>query len=421
MKAKITGIARILVGTLFIISGLIKANDTMGFAFKLEEYFASDVLNWPLFSPIAWELALIICIVEIVLGVALLAGRKVKLTLWSLLIMIVFFTFLTFYSAYFNKVTDCGCFGDAIKLTPWESFSKDVVLLILILILMWGEKTIEVGNKSQQLIRYGVSLVLLALFSMIQLKWAFPILFTGVVYLLMYLIEDRVQSASKAWIMAGVAAVISAAFAMHTYYHLPIRDYRPYAIDKSIREGMVPIKEDVREFVFVYKNNETGEELELTTEQLSGFDYSTHTYVDRIDKIIQEGIPAPVHDFVLETYMDKEDVTEAILSEPAIIIAIMYDLEKTRGEAQAELNELNQAASEAGIPMVGLSASIYEQVDEYRHMHQVMYPIYNGDGTMLKTIIRSNPGIIVLSNGTVKGKWHWFDMPNINDIKESLK
>ena len=121
-----------------IISGLIKLNDPVGFSFKLEEYFSQGVLDLPVFEPYALAISIIVVIVEVLLGIALLIGFKPKLTVWSLLLMIVFFTFLTFYSAYFNKVTDCGCFGDAVKLTPWESFTKDIILLVLIVILFAG-------------------------------------------------------------------------------------------------------------------------------------------------------------------------------------------------------------------------------------------------------------------------------------------
>ena len=120
----LTLISRLLVGLLFIVSGLIKANDALGFSYKLEEYFSSGVLNMEFLIPYSFLLAAGICVAEIVLGVMVLIGARPKFTSFSLLGMIVFFTFLTFYSAYFNKVTDCGCFGDAIKLTPWESFGK---------------------------------------------------------------------------------------------------------------------------------------------------------------------------------------------------------------------------------------------------------------------------------------------------------
>lgn len=148
MKNIITQFSRIFVGILFIISGLIKLNDPVGFSYKLAEYFSVSVLNIPFFEPYALAIAVFLVIVEVVLGVMLLVGYKPKFTVWSLLLMVVFFTFLTFYSAYFNKVTDCGCFGDALKLTPWGSFTKDVILLVFILILFFNIKLIQPFLKS---------------------------------------------------------------------------------------------------------------------------------------------------------------------------------------------------------------------------------------------------------------------------------
>ncbi|MEO8934393.1 MAG: DoxX family protein, partial [Xanthomarina sp.] len=139
----IVNISRVLVGVLFIISGFVKLNDPLGFSYKLQEYFSVDVLNIPFLEPYALIISVFVVIFEVILGVFLLIGYKPKFTVWSLLGMIVFFTFLTFYSAYFEKVKDCGCFGDAIPLTPWESFTKDVILLVLILILFLGIKYIK--------------------------------------------------------------------------------------------------------------------------------------------------------------------------------------------------------------------------------------------------------------------------------------
>ena len=135
MKNILTQFSRLFVGILFIISGLIKLNDPVGFSYKLAEYFSAPVFNMPFLEPFALAIALFLVILEVILGVLLLIGYKTKFTIWSLLILIVLFTFLTFYSAYFDVVKDCGCFGDALKLTPWLSFTKDVVLLFFILIL----------------------------------------------------------------------------------------------------------------------------------------------------------------------------------------------------------------------------------------------------------------------------------------------
>src|ERR1700743_3276749 len=126
-------IARILVGLLFIFSGLIKINDPLGFSYKLEEYF--EVFHITFLSSLAVGIAVLLCALEMVLGFALLIGVRAKQVAWGLLLLIIFFAFLTFYSAYFKVVQSCGCFGDAIPLTPWQSFSKDLVLLLLIIVL----------------------------------------------------------------------------------------------------------------------------------------------------------------------------------------------------------------------------------------------------------------------------------------------
>ena len=143
----ILGIARLLVGNLFIFSGLVKANDPLGFSYKLEEYFVEFGMDWGWLHEILVPLAALLCIVEIVLGVALLVGYQMKIVSWSLLIMIVFFTILTGASAIFEIVRSCGCFGDAIPLTPWESFYKDLILLVFILLIFFKQKEIKPYKK----------------------------------------------------------------------------------------------------------------------------------------------------------------------------------------------------------------------------------------------------------------------------------
>mgnify|MGYP003310763563 FL=1 len=151
----ITFIFRYFVGSLFIFSGLIKLNDPIGFSFKLEEYFGPTVFDIDFLIPLVLPMAIFIVIFEVVLGVFLILGYKKEFTIWSLLLMIIFFTFLTWYSAYFNKVTDCGCFGDAIKLTPWESFTKDVILLIMIAFLFFKKDLLKpLLNSSLETVSY---------------------------------------------------------------------------------------------------------------------------------------------------------------------------------------------------------------------------------------------------------------------------
>src|SRR3954471_22565934 len=141
MKNGLVWFCRITVGLLFIFSGFIKANDPLGFSYKLEEYFS--IFRMDFLNEFNVGIAILICIFEIFLGISLLLGVYRRFTVWLLLLMILFFTFLTFYSAYFNKMTNCGSFGDAISLTHWESFIKDFILLVLIIILFIGKDEIN--------------------------------------------------------------------------------------------------------------------------------------------------------------------------------------------------------------------------------------------------------------------------------------
>src|SRR5215213_3860970 len=153
MKKYIDQFSRFFVGGLFIFSGLIKLNDPIGTEIKMEEYFevfAQDFGSvFHYFIPWALEIGMIMIVLELALGVAILIYYRMTLTTWVLLALMVFFTFLTFYSAYFNKVTDCGCFGDAIKLTPWESFTKDIVLLVLIVVLLFTRRYLPAPAKGK--------------------------------------------------------------------------------------------------------------------------------------------------------------------------------------------------------------------------------------------------------------------------------
>ena len=357
----LTHISRILVGVLFIISGLIKLNDPVGFSFKLEEYFSEGVLNIGFLTPYALALAVILVIIEVVLGVMLLVGFKKKFTLWSLLLMIGFFTFLTFYSAYFNKVTDCGCFGDALKLTPWQSFSKDVVLLVLILILFFNRKYIG------------------------RLFKKFP-----------------------TYLIVGSSLVLCCLFAYYVLMHLPVVDFRAYKTGTNIREGMqIPegAPKSVYEMVFIYKVN--GVEKEFTDKELDKIPADAE-FVDRKDKLISEGYTPPIHDFSIE--LNGEDYTDAILDAPKLILLISYDLSKASDEGLGKLKEFADKAGPKGYKIIGMTASGPDLIAQKKKQHNLPFDYYFCDATTLKTIERANPSIVVLRNGTIVQKAHWNDL-----------
>lgn len=375
----ITQISRVLVGALFIFSGLVKLNDPVGFSYKLDEYFAPDVLNLPFLQPLALSLAIILVIVEVLVGVALIIGFWRKVTSWVLLLMIVFFTFLTFYSAYFNKVTDCGCFGDAIPLTPWESFGKDVVLTILVLIIFFNR------NYIQPFMRKG---------------------------------------ASSAIMLVSLGACV--ALAVHVLNHLPVIDFRPYAVGKSIPDGMKSAEElglQPTEYGTIYylRNTESGEISKVSSKAyVDDKWYERKEFEMLTDKtetvVLVEGYEPPVHDFVIS--LEDEDITDRVLSMPVVFIVISQKIEAADKKSFEAINEFAVEAAKSNYFTLGVCASLPSVVEEYRHELQTPFPFAVMDETTLKTIVRSNPGIVLLKHGRVAAKWHYNDLPGFEEVEK---
>ncbi|AKD02631.1 BT_3928 family protein [Pontibacter korlensis] len=354
----------LFVGVLFIFSGLIKINDPVGTAIKLEEYFevfSTDIA--PFFKnlePYSLFLSIFLSAAEIVLGVALLVRYQLKAVLWLLLIMIMFFTFLTFYSAYFNKVTDCGCFGDAIKLTPWESFTKDVVLLVMILVLLFTQKYLP------------------------------PIMRT-----------------SSGAIITIITAALSVVVGWYAYEHLPYIDFRAYKVGNNIPELMKP-SAPLR---YKYVMTKGGEEHEFEEYPMD----TTYTFKEMLAVNPEDG--PKVTDF--NVWNDEGDHTQEVLSGNKLLILVQNVLKADQQNFES-INELVKAAETAGITPLVITSSSSQDFGAFRHEVNLAAPYYFGDGTVLKTIIRSNPGLVLLQDGVVKGKWHHNDTPDIEEVKEAL-
>lgn len=360
MKNIIVQFSRIFVGLLFIISGLIKLNDPVGFSYKLGEYFGETVLNLPFFVPYSLALAVFIVIFETVLGFMLLIGFKPKFTIWSLLLMIVFFTFLTFYSAYFNKVTDCGCFGDALKLTPWQSFTKDVILLFFILILFLNIKLVK------------------------------P------------LFNANFRNA-----LVSLTVVLCGFMGYWVLNHLPLKDFRAYKVGTNIPKGMeIPegAPKTVVEMIFVYKVN--GVNKNFTEKDLMNLPEGA-TFVDRIDHIVSEGYKPPIHDFVMEK--DGSDYKDELLQEPKLLMFVAYDLSRSDKKGMQILENLNQKAKAKGYKVIAMTASSEGEIAKAKKEFGYTFDFYFCDGTALKTIERANPSIVLLKQGTIIQKVHYND------------
>ena len=355
----LVALARFIVGVLFIFSGFIKLNDPIGFSFKLEEYFSPSVLNLEFLAPFALIIAVSLVIIELVLGIMLLIGYLPKFTTWALLLMIIFFTFLTFYSAYFNKVTDCGCFGDAIPLTPWESFYKDVILFVLILLLFFKREYIT------------------PLFAKASHKW---IIF--------------------------VSFILCLGFAYYVLMHLPLMDFRAYKVGYNIEEKMT-VPEGAPEAVYDYKwkFNVGGEEKIFTTN--GSYPQVVGEFIGVETELVQEGYLPPIHDFAMER--EGKDFTAELLQEDKLILIVAYSLRRSEAKGLARMSKLAEEARAKGYKVIGLSASGKELKEEISEKYNLDFEFYFSDETALKTIIRSNPGIVKVERGTIKQKLHWSD------------
>jgi len=356
-------IARIFVGGLFIFSGFIKLNDPLGFSYKLEEYFGADVLNLEFLIPLALPMAVFIVIYELLLGVTLLIGFLPKFTKWSLLLMIVFFTFLTFYSAYFNKVTDCGCFGDAIPLTPWESFFKDVVLLILIVFLFANEKLIK------------------------------P------------LFDVKIQR-----LVFAISLTACGVFAYFVLHHLPLLDFRPYKIGVNIEESIqIPEDAEQAEYEYRWKFLVDGKEEIIST---SGtYPETTGEFIEVESILIKEGYEPPITDFGFNK--EGEDYTDELLSEERLLLIATYNLSKSDERGWKNLVEQIKKAQQKNYRVVALSASSGTEFEELFERYNVEFEYFFADETAIKTIVRSNPGVLVIKNAVIKQKHHWNDASNL--------
>ena len=360
----LTHIARILVAVTFIFSGFVKLVDPLGSAYKFQEYFGADVLNLEFLIPFALPFSIFLIITEIILGVKLLVGFKPKLIVWALSIMIIIFLFLTWYSAYYDKVTDCGCFGDAITLTPWETFYKNIVLVVLIAFLLINTKHIKpVFNKN---------------FAM--------------------------------WVSFASFFV----FLFITYYvliHLPIIDFRAYAVGKNIPDGMIlpeGAKPAVYEDTWIYNVN--GEDKEFTTEE-KPWNLEGATFVDRKTKLIEKGYEPPIHDFTMEK--DDVDFTDFLMQKEKLMLVVMYNLDKVDKQSLTKVKDISTRAMQEGYDVYAFSASNQTDYEIIKKEFDLDFDLLFCDETTLKTIVRANPGIVTLNKGTITGKWNANDADKV--------
>lgn len=373
--SKLVWFCRIFVGLLFIFSGLIKINDPLGFSYKLEEYF--EVFHLTFLSSFALSMAIVLCSLEIILGFALLIGVRAKSVAWGLLLLIIFFAFLTFYSAYFKVVQTCGCFGDAIPLTPWQSFSKDLVLLLLIIVIFINRKTIE------------------PLFS----KKTGDNLLIG-------------------------SAVVAVGIGLYTYNFMPVIDFLPYKVGASIPDAMkIPPGAKPDEFQITYnlKNKKTGETKVMTDkEYLSSNiwkDNSWEVIGTPENQLVKKGYEPPIKDLSIQDAQGNNYTNELLSNPYNSLIVVAYDLNHTNVEAIGKLNAIAaNLIHNFNTRTIMLTSNSAKDAEAFAKKNHLVMEIFYADEVPLKSMVRANPGVLLLKNGVILNKWHYHSMPKYDDL-----
>lgn len=371
----ITQICRYLIGGLFVFSGAVKLNDPYGTANMLEEYFevfASDFS--PLFHllvPYSIQFSVVICAFELLLGIAILLQYEMRKTMWVALLMTLFFTFLTFYSYYFDKVKECGCFGTVIVMTPKESFYKNIVTLVFLMVLFLQKN---------------------------NLKTSLPIV-------------------AQHYIM-GVFSFIMLYGGYHITQHLPLIDSLNYKVGNNIPKLTQPEQKPSYQWILA-KDGKEYEFTDATYPTDTAYKYVRHTLIGDSTKLVPKIVGLRIEN-------EEGDMTAEAMKGIKLWVVIPYPSKAEKvcdGECMAKIITLIKylETNNLGNAMVltgHASATIFE---EYRHKVQLAAPYFFVDETILKTMVRANPGTILLKNGVVLGKWHFNDTPTPEKISDLLK
>jgi hypothetical protein len=308
-------------------------------------------------KPYALPLAVFLVVFEVVLGIMLLVGVRLKETVWALASMILFFTFLTFYSAYFNKVTDCGCFGDAIKLTPWESFYKDIILLVLISFLFFFSKDLPKNAP----------------------RWANY--------------------------TAGLSLFLSLALAVYAIQNLPFIDFRAYKIGVNIPVNMQPSAP----MVYTYVMKKGGELVYLDQ-------YPTDESYEFVEMTLNnpEALPK-ISDFA--AWNVEGDQSEFLFQGNKVIL-LSSNLTKMSSSNLDQLTQLFSSLQKAPVDLIFMAAATQEEIDALIKKMGWSVQGLQADATVVKTIMRANPGIMLLKDGVVVQKYHHNNTPEALEVLE---
>lgn len=366
-------ICRFGMAVVLIFSGFVKAIDPLGTKYKIQDYLTAFgwIERFPEFFP--FLAAILLGIVEFCLGIYLFFGIRRKITPRALVLIMSFMTPLTLWLAIDNPVSDCGCFGDAVVLSNWQTFWKNVALLVASLTIMKWRKRI------------------------------FP------------LVTVRLD-----WLIGLYSFLFILMITGYCYFHLPLFDFRPYHIGANIREGMEipegksPTVYDTR---FIMQKGEEQKEFGL-----EDYPDSTWTFVDTKLVVKEKGYEPAIRDFSIVRQDDGEDITDEVLDDDNYtFLLIAHQLEEADDGSIDLINELYDYCLQYGYAFYALTSSSDEAILKWQDSTGAEYPFCLTDNTTLRTMIRSNPGVILLKKGTVLNKWGVNELPDEYQLYDRLE
>ena len=374
IKSILVNLSRILLALTFIFSGFVKAIDPLGSQYKIAEYLEAVQLSAYIPDWAQLILSVGLSAIEFTLGVMLLLAIRRRLASKISLIMMVVMTLVTLWLTVSNPIQDCGCFGDAIHLTNTQTFIKNLILLTAAIILAcWPLYQIRFVSKTNQWIAFYFTIVFIVTASTLSL------------------------------------------------YHLPIFDFRPYYIGQNIKKGMeIPkgAKLTTYKTTFICEKNGVTKEF---TENDYPYNDSTWVFKDTHQEILEKGYEPPIHDFSITDEKTGEDLTDSILTKDGYTFLLIAPVVERADDSNfGEIDAIYEYAKENGYGFYGLTASTDKAVKHWRDITGAEYPFYTMDGTTLKTIIRSNPGLVLLYKGTIINKWSHNDLPKQAELNAPL-
>lgn len=362
--------SRIILGLVFAFSGFVKIIDPLGSAYKFEDYFLAFNMEWAFFMSL--PMSILMSTLELVIGLAILLGLKMKYSAWGGLLFMAFFTPLTLYLAVTNPISDCGCFGEAIIFTNWETFYKNVFLMAA------------------------------AIFVFIHRKKVKPLI-----------------SETGDYVAVGIATALTVLLGIYCLLYLPIIDFRPWKVGNDISELVISTPEEVEIFL-VYKNNKTGETKEYDADNIPWNDEEwteNWTYKEQRRQVISPAIEAEIEAFYIESEFG-DDLTEYYINnEDFVFMVVSYGLKSSNKRAfENKIIPIYSKAKSKDIDFIVLTGSTLSEIDDFNKSLSTELPFYLSDEIELKTVIRSNPGLVLLKDGVILDKWSHRSIPDFEKI-----